>query len=79
LDPIVGIDLGTTNSLIGVFSDGQPRLIPNPHGGFLTPSIVGLLDDGRVIVGAPAKEYRVTNPDRCAWAFKRLMGSDRKL
>ncbi len=79
MDPIVGIDLGTTNSLIGVFSDGAPRLIPNPHGGFLTPSIVGLLDDGRVIVGAPAKEYRVTNPDRCAWAFKRLMGSDRKL
>ncbi len=79
LDPIVGIDLGTTNSLVGVFTDGKPQLIANPHGSFLTPSIVGLLEDGQIIVGAPAKEYRVTHPDRCSWAFKRLMGSDRKI
>lgn len=79
MDAIVGIDLGTTHSLIGVFADGQPQLIPNSHGSLLTPSIVGILEDGQVIVGAPAKEYRVTHPDRCSWAFKRLMGADRKL
>ncbi|OYW11781.1 MAG: molecular chaperone HscC, partial [Planctomycetales bacterium 12-60-4] len=79
MDPIVGIDLGTTNSLVGVFADGKPQLIANPHGSYLTPSIVGVLDDGQVIVGAPAKEYRVTRPERCTWAFKRWMGSDRKV
>jgi len=76
---VVGIDLGTTNSLIGVFTDGRPQLIPNAHGSFLTPSIVGVLDDGRILVGAAAKEYRVTSPERCVWAFKRHMGTSRKL
>lgn len=79
MEPIVGIDLGTTNSLVGIFADGQPQLIPNAHGSFLTPSIVGILEDGQVIVGAPAKEYRVTHPERCSWAFKRYMGADRKV
>lgn len=76
---IVGIDLGTTNSLCAVFQDGQPRLIPNVHGQFLTPSVVGLLDDGQVLVGAAAKELRVIKPERCAWCFKRFMGSGRTL
>src|SRR5690349_20663814 len=75
----VGIDLSTTHSLCALFQDGQPRLIPNAHGSFLTPSVVGVLDDHRVIVGAPAAELRVVKPDRCAWVFKRLMGTDRKI
>lgn len=76
---IVGIDLGTTNSLCAIFENGNPRLIPNAHGGFLTPSIVGILEDGQVVVGAPAREYRITNPERCSYAFKRLIGTDRKV
>lgn len=77
--PIVGIDLGTTNSLCAVFDDGKPRLIPNAHGEFLTPSVVGLLDDDQVVVGAAARELRVTKPERCASTFKRYMGTNRKM
>ncbi len=76
---LVGIDLGTTNSLVAVFADGQPRLIPNVHGSFLTPSIVGVLEDGQVLVGDAARELRVTRPERCAATFKRLMGTEEKL
>ena len=76
---IIGIDLGTTNSLCSVFQDGQPRLIPNSLGEVLTPSVVGILHDGRVVVGSAAKELRVTQPDRCISCFKRLMGSDHKV
>lgn len=76
---LVGIDLGTTNSLVAVFLAGQPRLIPNVHGSFLTPSVVGVLDDGQVLVGDAARELRVTKPERCASTFKRLMGTDEKL
>ena len=77
MDVIVGIDLGTTNSLCSVFKDGQPTLIPNTHGSFLTPSVVGLLESGQVVVGAAAKELRVTQPDQTASCFKRSMGIDR--
>ncbi len=73
---IVGIDLGTTHSLCAVFQDGRPRLIRNASGGVLTPSVVGLLDDGRVVVGAAARELGVTRPERVARCFKRLMGTD---
>jgi molecular chaperone HscC len=76
---IIGIDLGTTNSLCSVFDDGQPRLIPNALGNVLTPSVVGVLDDGRVVVGAAAKDLRVTRPERCVSCFKRLMGSHEKV
>lgn len=79
MSPIVGIDLGTTNSLCAVFEDGRPRLIRNAHGHALTPSVVGILADGRVLVGQAAKELRVTQPDRCASRFKRFMGTDEKL
>lgn len=75
----IGIDLGTTNSLCAVFRDGQSILIPNAHGAFLTPSIVGVLEDGRMLVGLPAKELRVTRPLQCAWCFKRWMGTNRKV
>lgn len=76
---IVGIDLGTTNSLCAVFVEGEPRLIKNAHGSFLTPSVVGVMEDEQVVVGAPAREYRVTHPESCCFAFKRHMGTDRKL
>ncbi len=76
---ILGIDLGTTNSLCAVFQDGKPVLIPNAHGEILTPSVVGLLDDGQVIVGAAAKELRVTKPAQAASRFKRLMGTEQKI
>ncbi|GAB5403228.1 MAG: molecular chaperone HscC [Aureliella sp.] len=75
----VGIDLGTTNSLCAVFRDGQPELIQNSHGKLLTPSVVGVLEDGQVVVGETARELRVAHPDRAAWCFKRFMGSDKEL
>ena len=76
---IIGIDLGTTNSLCAVFRDGQPALIPNVHESYLTPSVVGIQEDGQIIIGAVAREYRVTHPERCASRFKRWMGTDRKI
>jgi molecular chaperone HscC len=76
---IVGIDLGTTNSLCAIFAYGAPKLIANAHGDVLTPSVVGILDDGQLVVGAAARELRVTRPQRCASRFKRLMGTPTKL
>lgn len=76
---IVGIDLGTTNSLCAVFRDGVPQLIPNAHGQYLTPSVVGILDDGQLLVGSAARELQITQPQRCASRFKRYMGTDRQL
>ncbi len=79
MSPIVGIDLGTTNSLCAVFMDGKPLLIPNVHGNVLTPSVVGMLDDGQLLVGQAAKELRVSRPERCASRFKRHMGTDERI
>lgn len=79
MSAIVGIDLGTTNSLCAVFQDGAPRLIPNAHGEFLTPSIVGILESGEIIVGATAAQLRVTQPERCVATFKRWMGTSQKI
>jgi len=68
---IVGIDLGTTFSAVGYLSDEGPRLVSNVLGDVLTPSAVGIDDDGQVLVGRAAKELQVTRPERCASAFKR--------
>jgi molecular chaperone HscC len=76
---LVGIDLGTTNSLCAVFQDGKPVLIPNSVGQVLTPSVVGVVGDGQILVGAAAKELRVTQPENCASTFKRWMGSDKSI
>ncbi len=76
-DLILGIDLGTTNSLVAVFESGKPRLLQNSSGESMTPSVVGLLKEGGVLVGQAARELRVTAPERCASFFKRWMGSDR--
>jgi molecular chaperone HscC len=74
---IVGIDLGTTNSLIAVWEAGGPRLIPNALGENLTPSCVSLDEDGTVLVGRAARERLQSHPERTAAVFKRYMGSDR--
>jgi molecular chaperone HscC len=76
---IIGIDLGTTNSLCSIFREGRPRLIPNAHGDVITPSIVAVLESGEVVVGATAKHLRVTQPERCASCFKRWMGTGRRI
>ena len=72
---IIGIDLGTTNSLAAVYQNGASRLIPNAFGEYLTPSVVSLDEDGTVLVGKAAKERLITHPGRTAAAFKRAMGT----
>jgi molecular chaperone DnaK len=76
---IVGIDLGTTNSLVAAIIDGQPTLIPNERGKFITPSVVGFTESGELLVGEPAKNQAVANPERTIASIKRLMGSDRRI
>jgi molecular chaperone HscC len=76
---IVGIDLGTTNSLVGFWRDGEATLIPNSLGHLLTPSAVGVADDGAIMVGLAARERLSTHPKLTAAAFKRYMGTDRLL
>jgi molecular chaperone HscC len=76
---IVGIDLGTTNSLVGVWSDQRPILIPNALGQVLTPSVVSLAEDGQVLVGQAARDRLITHPGRTASVFKRYMGTDRQI
>lgn len=72
---IIGIDLGTTNSLGAVWEDGQSKLIPNAFGEYLTPSVVSIDDDGTVYVGKTAKERLVSHPGNTASVFKRFMGT----
>lgn len=75
---IVGIDLGTTNSLISYWTESGPVLIPNALGDKLTPSVVAVDEQGHVLVGNAAKEYQVVRPERCASVFKRHMGTKKK-
>jgi molecular chaperone HscC len=79
MDPVIGIDLGTTNSAAAFLGPDGPQIIPNAVGGRLTPSVVGVDASGAVLVGAAAKELQVLHPERCASLFKRYMGTDRKL
>jgi molecular chaperone HscC len=76
MDPIIGIDLGTTNSAAAHLAEDGPRLIPNALGTTLTPSVVAIDAGGKLLVGAAAKELQVVEPGRCAALFKRQMGSD---
>jgi molecular chaperone HscC len=76
---IVGIDLGTTNSLIGVWRDGAGVLIPNALGGLLTPSVVSTDGKGAIVVGQAARDRLVTSPQGTAAAFKRYMGTDKPI
>lgn len=75
---IIGIDLGTTNSLAAYFTPDGPRIIPNRLGKNLTPSVVSVDEEGNVYVGETAKERRALYPDTVAAAFKRSMGSERE-
>lgn len=75
--PILGIDLGTTFSLVSVLQDGRPVLLPNAIGETLTPSAVGVDDDGTLLVGAPARARAATHPEETVLAFKRDMGTER--
>jgi molecular chaperone DnaK len=71
---IIGIDLGTTNSCVAVMEGGQPKVIENSEGARTTPSIIAYMEDGEVLVGAPAKRQAVTNPRNTLYAVKRLIG-----
>jgi molecular chaperone DnaK len=71
----VGIDLGTTNSVVSVYEAGETVVIPNAEGARTTPSIVGFKKDGEVVVGDPAKRQAITNPDRTIRSVKRHMGT----
>src|SRR6058998_1849443 len=71
----VGIDLGTTNSVVSVLEGGEPTVITNAEGARTTPSIVAFAKNGEVLVGEVAKRQSVTNPDRTIRSVKRHMGS----
>ncbi|MCP3985552.1 MAG: molecular chaperone DnaK [bacterium] len=71
---IIGIDLGTTNSVVAVMEGGQPTVIANEEGGRTTPSVVAFTDDGERLVGAVAKRQAVTNPERTVYSIKRFVG-----
>ena len=72
----VGIDLGTTNSVVSVLEAGEPVVIPNAEGARTTPSVVGFSKTGEVLVGEVAKRQAITNPDRTIRSVKRFMGTD---
>ncbi|MDX9738784.1 MAG: molecular chaperone DnaK [Candidatus Dojkabacteria bacterium] len=71
---IIGIDLGTTNSAMAYMSGGKPNIIANSQGGRLTPSVVAVDEKGETLVGAPAKNQSVTNPEGTVYSVKRLIG-----
>lgn len=74
MSKIIGIDLGTTNSAMAYMSGGKPNIIANSQGSRLTPSVVAVNDNGEVLVGAPAKNQAVTNPEGTIYSVKRLIG-----
>ncbi|MDU8427849.1 molecular chaperone HscC [Pseudomonas syringae pv. actinidifoliorum] len=76
---IAGIDLGTTNSLVAVWRDGSSELVTNALGETLTPSVVGLDDDGQILVGKAARERLQTHPEKTTALFKRYMGSAQEI
>jgi molecular chaperone DnaK len=71
---VIGIDLGTTNSVVAVMEGGEPIVIPNSEGARTTPSVVGFTKTGEVLVGAPAKRQMITNPENTVYSIKRFMG-----
>jgi molecular chaperone DnaK len=74
MSKIIGIDLGTTNSVVAVMEGGQPAVIPNQEGGRTTPSVVGFTKNGERLVGNVAKRQAVTNPENTVYSIKRFMG-----
>jgi len=71
---VIGIDLGTTNSVVAVMEGGTPAVIPNQEGSRLTPSVVAFTKDGEILVGQVAKRQAVTNPENTVFSIKRFMG-----
>ena len=71
---IIGIDLGTTNSVVAVMEGGEPKVIPNEEGGRTTPSVVGFTKNGERLVGQVAKRQAITNPENTIYSIKRFMG-----
>ncbi|MBC7074959.1 MAG: molecular chaperone DnaK [Syntrophomonadaceae bacterium] len=76
---VVGIDLGTTNSVIAIMEGGEPSVIPNAEGERITPSVVGFSKTNEKLVGRVAKRQAITNPDRTVLSIKRKMGTDYKV
>lgn len=74
MSKVIGIDLGTTNSVVSVMEGGEPTVITNPEGSRITPSVVGFTKDGQRLVGQLAKRQAVSNPDRTISSIKRHMG-----
>src|SRR5438552_6063084 len=74
MSKIIGIDLGTTNSVVAVMEGGEPVVITNPEGGRLTPSVVAFTKTGERLVGQVAKRQAVTNPENTVFSIKRFMG-----
>ena len=75
-EPVIGIDLGTTNSCVATLEGGQAVVIPNSEGSRTTPSVVAFTKDGERLVGITAKRQAVTNSDRTILSVKREMGTD---
>ena len=73
-EKIIGIDLGTTNSVVAVMEGGDSKVIPNQEGNRLTPSVVAFTEKGDILVGEPARRQAVTNPTRTVYSIKRFMG-----
>src|SRR5438105_4708828 len=77
-EKIIGIDLGTTNSVVAIMEGGEVKVIPDQEGNRLTPSVVAFTDKGERVVGDPAKRQAVTNPRRTVYSIKRFMGRRHK-
>src|SRR6202142_1384338 len=73
-EKIIGIDLGTTNSVVAVMEGNEPKVIANQEGNRITPSVVAFTDKGDILVGDPAKRQAVTNPKRTIYSIKRFIG-----
>src|SRR5881409_652155 len=74
MSKIIGIDLGTTNSVVAVIDGGEPVVIANQEGGRTTPSVVGFTKVGERLVGQVAKRQAITNPENTVYSIKRFMG-----
>ena len=74
MSKVIGIDLGTTNSVVAIMEGSEPTVITNSEGGRTTPSVVGFTKDGNRLVGQVAKRQAVTNPENTVYSIKRFMG-----
>src|SRR5512133_4374851 len=74
MSKVIGIDLGTTNSVVAIMEGKEPKVLPNAEGGRTTPSMVAFTESGERLVGQAAKRQAVTNPENTFFAIKRLIG-----